>query len=161
MRTLCKSLFPIALCAMLVGPLAYAQRDPDRDRDERRDERGPYARARGLVGRVLHDLDHAQQMAPVAGRQRDRYDNARRHLSEFDARLSQGDFDKGKLDQAIDDVKNVFKGNALSPRSRDEIRDDLEKLRSMRRRAAESSAVFLNFLHRPTGVAQALLPNAT
>ena len=71
-------------------------------------------------------------MAPVAGRQRDRYDNANRHLSEFDDRLSRDVYDQGKLDTAIEDVKNVFKSNPLGPHSRDELRDDIDALRSMR-----------------------------
>jgi hypothetical protein len=134
MRTLSKAVFTMALAAAVLCPAAYAQRDDDRrDRDERHDRHdGPYGRARDLIGRVQYDLARAQKMAPVAGRQRDRYDNAQRHLSEFDDRLSRGDFDKGKLDTAIDDVNNVFRGNVLSPRSRDELRDDLADLRAMR-----------------------------
>ena len=133
MRTLSKAVFTFALAAAVLCPTAYAQRDDDRhDREERHGERGPYGRARDLVGRVQHDLARAQRMAPVAGRQRDRYDNAQRHLSEFDDRLSRGEFDKDKLDTAIDDVNNVFRGNPLSPRSRDDLRNDLADLRSMR-----------------------------
>ena len=135
MRSLHRAVFQLALSVMMVCPLAYAQRDRDddrHDRDERREERGPYGRARELVGRVLHDLERAQRMAPVAGRQRDRYDNANRHLSEFDDRLSRDVYDQGKLDTAIEDVKNVFKSNPLGPHSRDELRDDIDALRSMR-----------------------------
>ena len=134
MHTLSKAVFTMALAAAVLCPAAYAQRDDDRrDRDERHDRHdGPYGRARDLIGRVQHDLARAQKMAPVAGRQRDRYDNAQRHLSEFDDKLSRGEFDKDKLDTAIDDVNNVFKNNVLSPRSRDDLRDDLADLRSMR-----------------------------
>ena len=133
MRSLFKAVFTIALAAAVLSPAAFAQRDDDRrDRDDRRQERGPYGRARDLVGRVQRDLERAQRMAPVAGRQRERYENAQRHLSEFDDRLSRGDFDKDKLDVAIDDVNNVVKNNVLSPRSRDDLRDDLGALRSMR-----------------------------
>jgi hypothetical protein len=137
MRTLSKAVFAMALAAAVLSPTAYAQRDDDRreggerhDRDDRHD--GPYGRARDLIGRVQHDLARAQKMAPVAGRQRERYENAQRHLSEFDDRLSRGDFDKDKLDTAIDDVNNVFKSNVLSPHSRDDLRGDLADLRSMR-----------------------------
>ena len=138
MRTLLKAVFTMALAAAVLCPTAYAQRDDDRrdddrrGRDDRHEERGPYGRARQLVGRVQRDLARAQRMAPVAGRQRERYENAQRHLSEFDDRLSHGDFDKDTLDTAIDDVNNVFRGNVLSPRSRDDLRDDLAALRSMR-----------------------------
>ncbi len=132
MRNLFKAVFTIALAAAVLSPAAYAQRDDRRGRDDRHQERGPYGRARELVGRVQRDLERAQKMAPVAGRQRERYENAQRHLSEFDDRLSRGEFDKDKLDVAIDDVNNVVRGNVLSPRSRDDLRDDLAALRSMR-----------------------------
>jgi hypothetical protein len=133
MRTLYRSLFTIALSAAVLCPLVSAQRrDRDRDRQDRREERGPYGRARGLVARVMRDLEQAQRMAPVAGRQRERYENAQRHLSQFDRSLERGDFDKDKLDEAIGDVHNVVRNNVLSPRSRDVLRDDLEALRSMR-----------------------------
>src|ERR1700690_4537240 len=117
MRTLLKAVFTMALAAAVFCPTAYAQRDDDRhDRDERHDHHdGPYGRARDLIGRVQYDLARAQKMAPVAGRQRDRYDNARRHLSEFDDRLSRGDFARDNLAVAIDDLKNGRKGNVLSP----------------------------------------------
>jgi hypothetical protein len=111
---------------MVVCPLAYAQRDTQVD------EGGPYGRARALIARVQADLDRAQQMAPVAGKQKERYENAHRHLSQFDDKLSQGEFDKGKLDQAIDDVNSVVKNNVLSSQSRDKLRDDLDDLRAMR-----------------------------
>ncbi len=129
MRTLFKAVFTMALAAAVLCPTGFAQRDRD---DRRHEERGPYGRARDLVSRVQRDVARAQKMAPVAGRQRDRYDNAQRHLAEFDNSLSRGDFDKDKLDQAIEDVNNVVKNNPLSPRSRDDLRDDLADLRSMR-----------------------------
>ena len=133
MRHLYRTIFPMVFAAMALCPLSYAQRD-DRDRrdDRRYEERGPYARARGLVGRVMRDLERAQRMAPVAGKQRERYENAQRHLGQFDERLSRGDFDKDKLDEAIEDVNNVVRNNVLSPRARNDLRDDVEALRSMR-----------------------------
>ena len=137
MRNLNRTVFTVALSAMLLCPLAYAQRgDRDegdrRDRDERAEERGPYGRARRLIDRVQRDLERAQRMAPVAGRQKERYENAQRHLSQFDDKLSRGDFDRDKLDVAIDDIKNVVRGNVLSSQSRDKLRDDLDDLRAMR-----------------------------
>lgn len=129
MRSLYKAIFSVTLSAMVLSPAAYAQRD---NHDERHERRGPYGRARDLIDNVQRDLDRAQRMAPVAGRQSDRYDNAHRHLAQFDDKLSRGEFDKDKLDTAIDDVNNVLKNNVLSPRSRRDLRDDLGALRSMR-----------------------------
>ena len=128
MRVFFRTVCFVALLAVALCPLASAQRERERDRDWG----GPYGRARGLVERVQRDLERAQTMAPVAGKQAERYDNAHRHLSQFDDRLNQGEFDKDKLDQAIDDVNNVLKNNVVSRQSRDRLRDDLDALRGLR-----------------------------
>ncbi len=130
MRSLYRAVFAVALSAVVLCPLAEGQGGDDRD--DRHEHHGPYGRALGLIDRVQRDLDRAQQMAPVAGRQRERYENAHRHLAQFSEKLSRDDFDKGKLDVAIDDVNNVLKGNVLSSQSRDKLRDDLDDLRAMR-----------------------------
>ena len=132
MRICYKRLLPVALLVLGLCPMAYAQRDRHDDQYERRGERGPYRRAREMVGRVQRDLERAERFSRAQGRQRERFENAQRHLSEFDARLSSGDFDKDKLDTAIDDVKNVVENNTLPPRARDDLRDDLRYLRRLR-----------------------------
>ena len=53
--------------------------------------------------------------------------------AQFDRELARGNFDKDKLDQAIDDVKNVVENNTLSPRDRDVLAEDLRDLRELRR----------------------------
>lgn len=68
---------------------------------------GQYGNARALVGRVQDDLRRAERFARPTDKERERYANAQRHLSEFDRNLSRGKFDKDKLDAAIDDVNNV------------------------------------------------------
>jgi hypothetical protein len=133
MRISYKKVLPAILLILGLCPIAapaqYRRRDDDR---YGRRERGPYARARALVGRVQRDLERAERITRAHGRERERYENAQRHLSQFDERLSRGDFDKDKLDTAIDDVKNVVENNTLPPRARDELRDDLRDLRQMR-----------------------------
>jgi hypothetical protein len=132
MRICYKRLLPTALLVLGLCPVAYAQRDRHDDQYDQGRERGPYARARDMVGRVLRDLERAERATRAEGRERERFQNAQRHLSEFDARLSQGDFDKDKLDVAIDDVKNVVRHNTLPPRGRDNLSDDLRDLRQLR-----------------------------
>jgi hypothetical protein len=94
---------------------------------------GVYTNARNLVSRVQADLRHASDQADnKSDKESERYDNAQRHLSDFDRELSRGKFDKGKLDTAIDDVKNVVEHNTLSPGSRDALGADLRDLRAVR-----------------------------
>ena len=92
---------------------------------------GGYERARELVGRTLNDLRRASRLEQ-GSKERERYDNADRHLSQFDRELSRNRFDKDKLDLAIDDVNNVVERNTLSPRARDNLTQDLQDLRRLR-----------------------------
>lgn len=95
-----------------------------------------YDRARSLVGRVQDDLrraaDFSSRTAKDGGKERERFENAQRHLSDFDRELTKNKFDHGKLDQAIDDLKNVVEHNTLSIQDRDELTGDLRELRAMR-----------------------------
>lgn len=102
---------------------------------------GAYANARALVSRIQDDLRRATSLLEPTRKQRERYDreherydNAQRHLSDFDRNLSQGKFDKGKLDTAINDLKNVVEHNTLSSQDRDALTADLRDLRDLRSR---------------------------
>jgi hypothetical protein len=88
--------------------------------------------ARSLVGRSQHDLSSISNVAAMSAKEKERYDNALRHLSEFDQGLAHARFDKGKLDTAIDDIDNVCKNNTLVPGERDVLLGDLRELRRLR-----------------------------
>ena len=92
-----------------------------------------YDNARSLVSHVQNDLRRAERFTRPSGKEKERYYNAQRHLSQFDRQLARGRFDKDKLDEAIDDVKNVVENNTLSPRDRDVLSGDLRDLRELRR----------------------------
>ena len=115
-----RSLAVVALLLLAAGSIAYSQ-----------DERG--GNARSLVARVQNDLRRAERFTRPNGKEKERYFNAQHHLSQFDRELERGRFDKDKLDQAIDDVKNVVENNTLSPRDRDVLAGDLRDLRELRR----------------------------
>ena len=99
-------------------PFATAQRD--------------LSRARGLVAQTHHDLRGISHHETYSGKERERYDNALRHLSEFDRELAKGKYDKDRLDTAIDDINNVCKNNTLGPNERDALLGDLKSLRDLR-----------------------------
>jgi Skp family chaperone for outer membrane proteins len=91
-----------------------------------------YGDARTLVDRVQNDLKRAADFERRKGKETERYENAQKHLSEFDRELHKGKFDKDKLDASIDDVKNVVEHNTLNPEDRDALSADLRALRQMR-----------------------------
>src|SRR5258708_12981206 len=76
--------------------------------------------ARRLVSQTHSDLK-AVRAERLDGKERERYDNALKHLSEFDQALSKSKYDKDKLDEAIEDLSNVVKNNVLSPDERDPL----------------------------------------
>jgi hypothetical protein len=98
-----------------------------------RAQREAFGGARSLVERVQEDLRHAGTMRSD-GKERERFVNAEHSLSEFDRDLSRNKFDKGKLDNAIRDVRNVVDHNTLTPDGRDALTRDLEDLRILRER---------------------------
>src|SRR5258708_2153025 len=88
--------------------------------------------SRALIDRTQQDISRSLEFERHKGKEISRYDNAQHHLSDFDRELTRGHFDKGKLDQAIDDVKNLVEHNSLDPDLRDAITSDLRELRVMR-----------------------------
>jgi len=125
MQMISRRLFACAGLAMALSFAAYGQRDR-------------YDRARDLVSRVQGNLRRAERFTPPNGKEKERYFNAQHHLSQFDRELARGRFDKDKLDQAIDDVKNIVENNTLSPRDRDTLAGDLRDLRELRRNRGET-----------------------
>ena len=92
-----------------------------------------YGGHRSTIGRTLGDLRAASRYAH-GGRERERIDNAQRHLREFDRELSRGRYNNHRIDEAIEDVHNVVRNNNLPPRERDILGADLQELRGLRSR---------------------------
>jgi hypothetical protein len=88
--------------------------------------------ARDLVAHVQNDLQRAADFTRTNEKERSRYENVQHHLSEFDRDLSHDHFDKGKLDDAIDNLKDVVKNNTLESHDRDALAMDLSDLRTLR-----------------------------
>jgi len=91
-----------------------------------------YDRARDLVARVQDDLQRAADFTRNNEKERSRYQNVQHHLSEFDRELRRDHFDKGKLDDSIDNLKDVVKNNTLESHDRDALAMDLSELRTLR-----------------------------
>lgn len=91
-----------------------------------------FGRARDLVARVQSDLQRAADFTYNNRKERDRYRDVQGRLSGFDRGLSQGRFDKGKLDDAINDLKDVVRKNTLESHDRDELARDLADLQTLR-----------------------------
>jgi hypothetical protein len=89
-------------------------------------------RERSLIDRTQDDLRKAADFERHNGKETSRYEHAQTHLSDFDRELTRGHFDKGRLDDAIGDMKDVMDHNTLDPAARDALQRDLGDLRVMR-----------------------------
>jgi hypothetical protein len=78
--------------------------------------------------RTIEDLRQAAQRNAFTHGERERYDHAIEHLSQFSGRLYTGRFDRGKLDRSIDDVRSVLARNRMDPRAREILGSDLSEL---------------------------------
>ena len=113
----------ILLAGLSTAPQVQAQDNPYRYNPEHRRP----------VEATMRDLQDIGAQNTFSNHERERYDNALRHLSEFSERLHErGQFDKDKLDQAIEDVQNVVNHNPMPEMARRTLQRDDNELRRLR-----------------------------
>jgi hypothetical protein len=78
--------------------------------------------------RTIEDLRQVAQRNAFTHGERERYDHAMDHLSQFSSKLYSGRFDRGRLDRGIEDVRNVLSRNRIDPRGREILQSDLNEL---------------------------------
>ena len=88
---------------------------------------------RGLVDRTQSDLRNSTDLGH-GNKQRDRYHKAQDHLSKLDKSLSHGKYNKGALNDSIDELKSILDHNTLQMSSRDALMHDLTDLKIARDR---------------------------
>lgn len=86
----------------------------------------------GLFEHVQQDLDRAYSTPYIAYPTRDRIDHARKEIWRFQRRWSEGQFDKGRLDDAIAAVHHVVESASLDYRDRRTLQSDLGQMREFR-----------------------------
>jgi hypothetical protein len=88
-----------------------------------------YSEARNLVQRVQDDL-HA--LHPIEHKDRDRINDALKHLSDLDRKFTKDKFSKGPLSDAIGKLQDILDHNTLEARERDMLNADIHDLRELR-----------------------------
>jgi chromosome segregation ATPase len=117
------------LCACFASSLAAQDHDWYHERDERyRDEHW-----RGhIFQQVRWDLEHIDSSRWAAERERRRLERTKEELSDLQAKLEQGRFDRSELNDVIDSLTKSSNDTRLSPRDRDVLNDDTARLRDYR-----------------------------
>ncbi len=90
------------------------------------------AQARAAVARAQEDVRRASSFAHNRGKEQSRFDNAQTSLAKVDKSYSKDRFNKGKLDDAIRDLKGILDHNTISSQDRDALSQDLNDLQVLR-----------------------------
>jgi len=87
---------------------------------------------RGLIDRVLRDLDRASSDREADRREHATFEQARHNLLRFEDNWSRGKFDKDRLDGAIDNLHHLSDSRHLRTGDREMLARDMEALRDYR-----------------------------
>ena len=87
-----------------------------------------------VLNRVRSDLDRAEDRSIPFTADRGRLTAAREQISAFQRRLDEGNYDGRELDNAINSIRRVVDLNRMSDRTRENLTDDLARMRQMRDR---------------------------
>jgi hypothetical protein len=117
----------------------------DRDRDgDYAQERERFFQGEGwrrnLFQRVREDVEHVEHSTiPFTG-DRARLARTITELNELQGKLGEGRYDERQLGDVMGGLRAVVEENRLSPRDRDALSDDLNRLREFRERHDEYGA---------------------
>ena len=93
---------------------------------------GRYGNGGSPVDRALYDLSQAGRNGYVDHHERDHFRHAQEDLARFQDRWSQGRFDRGRLDHAIEHIQHLVNSRQMRGRDRDVLASDLAALRNFR-----------------------------
>src|ERR1700761_6236519 len=77
---------------------------------------------------VRSDLDHIWSARGASEKENTRLEKTKEELTELQAKLDQGRFDNGTLNDVIDSLRKSANDDRLSPRDRSVIADDVNRL---------------------------------
>ena len=120
-KGLSRSVFMATLLvsALTQAPTVFAQGDE-------------YDAARSLVQHVQDDLHTIQPAGPRQGKDRERIQDALKHLSDLDRHLTKDKFSKGAIGDAIGNVQGILEHNTLETHERDMLNADIHDLRELK-----------------------------
>ncbi|HEX4168105.1 MAG TPA: hypothetical protein VHZ55_21780 [Bryobacteraceae bacterium] len=78
---------------------------------------------------VRSDLDHIWSARRASDKERTRLERTKQELTELQAKLDQGRFDNGTLNDVIDSIRKSANDDRLAPRDRAVLSDDLNRLK--------------------------------
>jgi hypothetical protein len=127
MRKLMKSkkLARISLLVLVSAGLAIAAQDWYHDRDAY--FRGERWHAH-VFARVHDDLNHIYTAGAASEKERDRIERTKQELAGLQAKLDQGVWDNGTVNDVIDSLRKSANDERLGPRDRQALGDDAARI---------------------------------
>jgi hypothetical protein len=100
-------------------------------------EREGYFRGEGwhahIFERVRTDLDHIYSAGAAADRERNRLERTKEELTALQAKLDQGVFDNGTINDVIDSLRKSANDQRLGPQDRQVLADDAARVHDFQR----------------------------
>src|SRR6516164_8647892 len=119
----------VVLILVSMTSIAFAQ-EWYHDRDER--YHGDQCRPQ-VFSYVRQDLEHIWSARNASEKENARLERTKEELTKMQADLDQGRFDNGLLNDVIDSLRKSANDERLSPRDRDVLHDDINRLHDYQR----------------------------
>ena len=87
-----------------------------------------------VIGRIQNNLRRVAANSSADSHEREVSNHALEVLQQFQSRWAQGNFDLGRLDEAIASLQDLGQSNQLNTRDRTVMTDHLAELRNLRAR---------------------------
>ena len=86
-----------------------------------------------VFSRVREDLDHIYTAGAARDRERERLDRTRQELTALQAKLDQGVWDNGTVNDVIDSLRKSANDDRLGPRDRQVLAEDADRIHDFQR----------------------------
>jgi len=83
--------------------------------------------------RVRGDLDHIYTVGAASDRERHRIERTKEELTALQAKLDQGEFDNGTVNDVIDSLRKSANDDRLGPQDRQVLAEDAERIHDFQR----------------------------
>jgi hypothetical protein len=124
-----KRLLNVGLATVVFAGLGFAGQDWYHDRDTfYRGDWHPH-----VFSRVLEDLNHIYTAGAASEKEQRRLERTKEELSGLQAKLDQGVFDNGTVNDVIDSLRKSANDNRLGPQDRQILADDASRIHDFQR----------------------------
>ncbi len=120
-----KQLLAVVLGSLVLAGAGFAQPDWYHDRDSFYRGEGWHAH---VFTRVREDLGHIYTAAAASEKEQRRLERTREELVALQAKLDQGQFDNGTVNDVIDSLRKSSHDDRLGPQDRQVLADDAARI---------------------------------